>query len=588
MAGEIVTGKPVRQACRRHLRDLDEGAARGLVWRPERAQLVIEFFREVLLLEDGRPFVLQPSQEFIAGSLFGWYEVDNTRRFRTAYIETGKGSGKTPFAAGLGVAALVIDSRAEPGAEIYSAAVTREQASICFTDAKRMVEASPALRTRVLSGVRNLAKVDTASFFRPVSSEHRGLDGKRVAMAIIDELHEHPSAIVVDKMQAGTKARKNPLILEITNSGYDRNSVCWVHHQQSLSILNGSIENDAWFAYVATLDPCVSCAAEGKTQPTDDCPDCDNWRDPATWVKANPTLGTVLPDRYLREQVQKAIEMPSQMNLVRRLNFCQWTEQATKWIQMEAWDSCNLAPITDALQNRPCFAGLDLSSTTDLTAFVLVFPPVAGEDYYTVKPFFFMPETNIERRKTRDHVDYAEWIRQRHIFATEGNIVDHEAVRACISGVNVLELIDEKRKDGIVQRLAKWGLPPGGLSSLYKIQEIAVDRALADQIEVRLQDDGETVVRFGQGFLSMNAPTKDLEKLYLSKRINHGGNPVLRWMANNVAIRQDPAGNIKPDKERSTERIDGVVALVMALGRALVQQTAKRSIYETRPPIYAE
>jgi phage terminase large subunit-like protein len=312
---------------------------------------VIDFFRDVLCLPDesedgesGKPFILSPFQAFIAGSLFGWYTDRGYRRFRIAYVETAKGSGKTPFGAGLMLYLLVADG--ERGAQVYCAAVTKEQAKLAFTDAENMVEISAELKDHVDKKVNNLAVAQTRSFLRPISSENRGLDGKRVHGALVDELHEHPTNLVTSKLRAGTKNRKNALILEITNSGFDQHSICWEHHDLSRQILEGTVVNDAWFAFVCHLDPCARCLAAGKQQPADDCADCDDWKTEGPhWLKANPNLGVSLSWQYLREQVREAIDLPSQRNLVRRLNFCQWTQQATAWIPTEAWARCARGPV---------------------------------------------------------------------------------------------------------------------------------------------------------------------------------------------------------------------------------------------------
>ena len=301
-AGDIVAGPFVRLAAARHLRDLETGPARGLHFDHDAAERALRFFGFLQLAEGefaGKPFNLELWQQFIIGSLFGWMGADGYRRFRKAYIEIGKGNGKSPLAAGVGLYGLVADG--EAGAEIYSAAVTRDQAGILWTDAKHMVEASAALRDRIDINVSNLAFSATNSYFRPVSSEARSLDGKRVFMALVDELHEHRTPMVVDKMQAGTKGRRQPLIFEITNSGYDRTSVCWQHHEYSRQILEGTLEDDGWFAYIAALD-------EG-----------DDYRDRDVWIKANPNLGVSITHKYLEEQVREADGMPAKANIVKRL-----------------------------------------------------------------------------------------------------------------------------------------------------------------------------------------------------------------------------------------------------------------------------
>lgn len=534
-AGRIVAGPWVRLACERHLRDLKDGKKRGLHFDEDLAGHALEFFPRFLRLAEGqfagKPFELEPFQRFIVGSLYGWVTRAGFRRFRTAYIEVGKGNGKSPLAAGLGLYALVADD--EPAAEIYAAAVTREQAGIAFRDAHLMAEASPELRAELDILTGNIANPSNGSFFRPVSSEHRGLDGKRPHLAIIDEIHEHPTSAVVDKMRAGTKARRQPLTFEITNSGYDRHSVCWHHHEYSLQVLQGSVENDSWFAYVAALD-----VADEKRGAAGD----DPLTDEACWIKANPGLGTILPHTYLREQVREAVGIPASQSIVLRLNFCVWTERASRWIDMGLWAENDLDVDEDDLLGRPCFGGLDLSSTQDLTAFELVFPPQEDGERVQVLSFFWCPQDGILRRSKKDRVPYDQWEGEGYLRATPGTVVDYDQVRR-----DVVELGER-----------------------YAIQEIAIDRWNATQLSTQLDSDGFVVVPFGQGFGSMAAPSKELEKRLGGRELACGGNPILRWMASNAAAKQDPAGNIKPDKGKSADKIDGIVALVMALGRMSV------------------
>lgn len=534
VADEIVANHYVRLACERHQRDLTEGASRGITFDADAAAHAIGFFAFLRLSEGAfasQPFTLEPFQEFIVGSLFGWKKADTTRRFRTAYVEIAKGNGKSPLAGAIGLYGMIADG--EPGAHIYSAAVTREQASILFTDAKNMVEASSDLTAKIEVNVGNLRA--GTSFFRPVSSEKRGLDGKRVHMALIDELHEHRTGTVVDKMRAGTKNRRSPLVFENTNAGYDRESVCWDHHQYSVQILEGTVQNDSWFAFVCGLDA------------------GDDWWDPAVWPKANPGLGTILPASYLEEQVQEAQEIRSKQNIVRRLNFCEWTEQAERWLDVDVWTDQPARTPLEELEGRPCYAGLDLSTTTDLSALVLVFPDVEGG--FDVVPYFWMPEDNARLRQAHDAVPYLDWIADGHIEATPGSVVDYDVIRARVNE----------------------------LGQRFNIREVPTDPWNSTQLQTQLEGDGFTVFPFRQGYQTMSDPTKQLEKLLLERKFRHGDHPVLRWMASNVAVMQDAAGNLKPAKDKSTERIDGIVAAIMGLGRALASDgPAPSSIYETR------
>ena len=541
LAGSLPTGRLAFLAVERHLGDLErtEGKETQLRWDQDEGLRAVEFFERFLCLAEGehngQPFKLEPWQQFILASLFGW-KSGEFRRFRTAYVEIGKGNGKSPMAAGIGLYGLLADR--ESAAEVYSAAVVKDQAKILFRDAENMRDASPLLKSKIEKHVNNLFVPTTNSFFRPISSEKRGLDGKRVHMALIDEIHEHPSALVVDKMRAGTKGRRQALIFEITNSGYDRNSVCYQHHDYSEKILSGIIDNDSWFAYVCQLDVCEGCADAGKVSPS--CEKCDQWTDEAVWPKVNPNLGVSIQPKYLREQVLEAQGMPSKENIVKRLNFCMWTEQAVRWMPMDKWDACVGHVDRAMLAKAPCFAGLDLGSTSDLAACVLLFPDDRG---YKVLPFFWVPEETVRARSERERVPYDVWVRQGFIRATEGATIDFDVIRRDINKFN---------ED-------------------FAIQEIDIDPAFnAHQLRTQLEGDGFTVPNIPQTFMGLSAATKELERLVINGDIEHGGNPVLRWNASNVAIRTDAAGNIKPDKERSIEKIDGISALVNAITRAMV------------------
>jgi phage terminase large subunit-like protein len=528
-AGRIVAGPYVRLACERHLRDLQQRKQTGLVWNLARAHEVIAFYPTMLCLEDERPFQLEPYQQFIVGSLFGWYGSDGHRRFRTSYVEMGKGSGKSPLAAGVGLYGLVLDD--EPAPEVYAAATARDQAKIVFGDAKRMVEAEAELRELVEVHVGSLSIPARHAVFRPVSSEHRQLDGLRVHIGLIDELHEHPTSLVVDKIRAGTKARRDALIFEITNSGFDRTSTCWAHHDHSVKVLQGTIQNDAWFAYVCALD-------EG-----------DDWRDERVWLKSNPGLGVTLPISYLREQVQEAVGMPSKENIVRRLNFCEWTEQAERWLDMQAWEACGGKVDVDAQRGRPCMAALDGASTQDLFAFSMLFGP-DEKGVLELVSRFWIPEATLTAqgsgRAEKDRLALKHWADEGWITVTPGNVTDYDLVEA-----------------QILEELAK-----------YELKRLAFDRWNVTQLVTHLRDalGAARVVDFPQTMAAMSAPSKELEKRLKEGAIRHGDNPVLRWMASNVAAREGPNGQIKPDRERSGEKIDGIVTLVMALDGAMRAQ----------------
>lgn len=527
VAGEIVAGPLVRLACKRHLNDLENGHERGLHWSPRKAARIYDFFERFLVIEEtGEPFRLQPWQCFLLGSLFGWLGPDGFRRFRTAYIEVGKGNGKTPIAAGLGLFGLFADG--EPSAEIYSAAPVKDQASYLFNGAKAMMEASPMIRRRLSALKSSLVDRKSHSFFRPVSSEHRGLDGKRVHLALVDELHEHPSSTVVDKMRAGFKGRRQPLIFEITNSGYDRQTVCWEHHEMSRQILEGALENDSWFAFVAGLD------------------DGDDWKqDKTCWIKANPNLGVSIKESYLEGLVKEAIQMPAKENIVARLNFCVWTEQDTRAIVMSDWHACKQDFAAKDLLGQDCFGGLDLSATTDITAWVLIFPywqDRKGEQVSACRllPTFWIPEARVDFLEKRDHVPYRQWAQRGYVQLTPGNIVDYDYVR---------EMIKQDM-------------------SRFNLQEAAYDPWNCRETAAKLQAEGLKMVEMRQGAPTMSEPTKQFLAFILDRRIAHNGHPVLTWMASNLVTTQDAHGGICPNKAKSTKKIDGIVAAIEGFARA--------------------
>jgi phage terminase large subunit-like protein len=555
-AGEVVASRLVRLACARHLDDLAHGAARGLVWNPTRALEAIDFFREILVLpertdagdaldadsrtSDRVPFLLQPFQAFIVGSVFGWYTVGGYRRFRELYVETAKGSGKTPLGAGMMLYLLVGDG--EYAAQVYIAAVTKDQARLAFVDAEAMVNASPPLADALTATVNNFSYDPTRSYLRAISSERRGLDGKRVHGALIDELHEHATPIVVNKMRAGVKGRRNALIVKITNSGYDRTSVCWFHHEYSRKVLDGTFANDAWFAFIAGLDPCDACAAKGKWFPTDDCPTCDSWKvEGPHWLKANPNLGVSLSWQYLRERVDQAKGMPSEVSDVLRFNFCVWTSASARAIDMGKWAACLPMPTEAELVGAPCFGCLDLGETDDFSAFGRVW--VLADGRIAVKMRYWLPDVALERFPNRP---YDAWRRAGILTVTEGDVTDYEIVRATI--------LDDAKRDG--------------LTSVFYDQRTARETA---QI---LMAGGLDMVPMAQGFALSEALNRLLE-LIAAGLICHGDDEILTWMASNVVTLTNSKRERRLAKERSPEKIDGIAALVNGIEGALIRRERK-------------
>ena len=500
------------------------------------AQKAVDFFRlaghHVKGEWAGQPIILLPWQENdIVRPLFGWKRPDGTRRYRTCYVEIPRKNGKSTIAAVIGLYLLLADD--EPGAEVYSAAADRSQAAIVFDLAKSMVAMSPLLSRRLEVYQRSLVAPATRSSYKVLSADVESKFGYNAHGIIFDELHTQPNRKLWDALTTATGARRQPLTFVMTTAGYDRHSICWEQHDYAEKVKAGIIQDDSYL-------PVVYAASED-----------DDWTDHKVWAKANPSLGNTIKRDYVETECRHAQDIPGYQNTFKRLQLNIWTEQSTRWLDMATWDACRSDFEAADLEGRDCFAGLDLSSTQDITALSLVFP---GPDGYQVLSYFWAPEEGISKRAQRDRVPYDLWSQDGHIEATEGNVVDYDIIRNRINELN--------------QR--------------FHIVEVAIDRWNSTDLQRRLQDDGFVVVPFGQGFASMTAPSKELERVLLSGQLRHNGNPVLRWMVSNVAVLQDAAGNLKPDKAKSTERIDGVVALIMALGRSMVQPGGW-SIYETEP-----
>jgi phage terminase large subunit-like protein len=469
----------------------------------------------------GRPFELYPLQEAIVRTLFGWKRPDGSRRFRITYVEEPRKNGKTGLAAGLGLFLLTADG--ELGAEVYSFANDTDQAAIAHDTAKAMRMQSPQLKAQTLAYKRAIVAPRTQGSYRVLSSDAGTKHGLNAHGLIGDELHEFRDRHLYDALHTSTGARRQPLEFLITTAGYDRNSFCYTMHDYALKVRDGILEDPEFLPVIVAAD------------------EDDDFTDPRTWAKANPGLGVTISVGYLRKEAEKASAIPAYENTFRRLHLNQWTEQSSRWLPMDRWDACGEIPLDlDALEGRACWAGLDLSTTTDISALELVFRDEEG--IFKALSFFWVPAENLRRRAERDRVPYDQWAREGFIESTEGNVVDYDVIRARINE----------------------------LGKRYEIRELAIDRWNSTQLQTQLMGDGFTVVPFGQGFGSMTAPSKELEALVLDSRLAHGGNPVLRWMAANTAVKQDPAGNLKPAKDKSAERIDGIVALVMALGRATV------------------
>lgn len=503
---------------------------------PILAQKAIDWFPRYLKHTKGRwagvPFELLDWQKEVIGKLFGTVKEDGARQYQTVYVEIPKKNGKSELAAGVALKLLFADH--EPGAEIYGAAADTEQASIVFNVAADMVRMAPALtkRCKIIDSTKRIVH-NNGGYYRVLSADAPRKHGFNVHGVILDEVHAQPNRHLYDVLTQGSgDARRQPVYFNITTAGYDRHSICWELHEYALRVREHP-EIDPTFLPILYY-------AE----------DSDDWTDEKVWYQCNPSLGITVDIEKVRAACKKAQEVPALENSFRQLRLNQWVKQEMRFIPMREWDACPKLEDLD-LEGETFYGGLDLSSVSDITALVLVHPTDDG--FYDVLPFFWMPEDTMRQKEKTDRVPYSQWMKDGFLFTTPGNRIDYKFVRAKINE----------------------------LAGQYHIAEIAYDRWNADQIVQDLIDDGANMIEMGQGFQSMNAPTKTLLRMVLGHELRHNGNPVLWWMADNVVVKKDPAGNLKPDKEKSTQKIDGIVALIMALDRVTRHDNEGPSIYET-------
>ncbi|MDP2377774.1 terminase large subunit [Reyranella sp.] len=525
LAGEIPAGELIKAACRRHLKDLKDGPKRGLAWRPDSAAYAIGFFEKYLKHSKGewagKPVILGLWQKFIIGSVFGWKRADGSRRFRYIYEEVPRKNGKSLKLAGIGLFGLVCDL--EDGAEIYSAATKKDQAKIIFDEAKRMVAKSPDLAAKIRRYKSNLSVDATFSKFEPLSADENTLDGLNPHFVLADELHKHRTRALFDVLDTAVGARRQPLIWIITTAGDDNpESVYANENEYATKILEGVIEDDGVFAFIATIDK------------------DDKWDDPAAWAKANPNLNVSVKLADLERQARKASKSPSALSAFKRLRLNVRSAAAERAIDMPEWALNSAGKFDPAdMLGRRCWAGLDLSSKIDISAYVKIFEPLEPGGRYPVVCRFWMPGDTLEKRSERDKVQYRRWVDEGWIETTVGNVIDHSEI-----GTAVLKDMDH-----------------------YDVQSVAYDSWNATQLAVSLLGDGVPMVEFVQGSRSYAAPTADFEALVAAHRIEHGLNPVLAWMMSNLKFTRDKNENKMPNKHHSTGRIDGASSLIMAIGR---------------------
>lgn len=539
--GAIPACKLTRQAIDRWYRDLETGGERGLYFDENAAARVFRFFaycRHYQGEKAGEPITLEPWQCFIVANVFGWKLADGTRRFRMGYEEVARKNGKTTKLGGIGLYGLVGDGEAGP--KIYSAATKRDQAKELFEAASAMVEQSPQLRRAIKQYRGHLSNPKNFGRFEPLSADAKSMDGLNVFFGLVDELHAHPTSRVWDVIKSARGSRLQPLIWAITTAGFNRDGICYELRDYAVKVLEQSVEDDAFFAIIYTID------------------EDDAFDDPAVWAKANPNLGVSVSVKDMQDQCRMAKAMPSEMTefLTKRLNV--WTYGESKWMGMESWNACQadynvLDPWDDQaatdFDGQPCHGGLDLASVEDIASFKLVFTVngkkrVIGRDY--------MPEATLAERLKKGQNFMERFRESGHLVVTPGNVIDYEWIKA-----DILAACER-----------------------FDVKEIAFDRWNSSQLVNDLMEQGVPMVAFGQGFASMNAPMKELMRLVLTGEMEHN-DPLLTWAVSNLVTDTNPAGDIKPAKDKVKEKIDPAVALIMAIGRSMVADDGP-SVYEER------
>ena len=478
----------------------------------------------------GKPLLLEDWQKKIIGDLFGWKQENGLRKYRTALIQLPRKNGKTTLAAS--IICYVLFSCKERGNELYAAAGDRGQANILFSIVSNMVLQNKELSSRAKVFRNSITNESKGNFFQAISSDSKTKHGYSAGCVIMDELHVQSNRDLYDTLLTSTAARTEPLFISITTAGYNKNSIAWEVYNYAKQVQDKIIEDSSFYSaiYEADLE--------------------DDITKESTWKKANPNYGISLRKEYMQRESQRAVDVPSYQNTFKRLMLNIWTDSITAWIGAKEWELCQGDIDLKELKNKECWCGLDLASTRDISALVLLFKE---DEKFIVVPYFFIPEENAKKRSERDKVDYVTWIRDNHIIATSGDVADYNFIK---------------------QKIMDLGME-------YRIQSICYDRWNASQLVIDLTNDGVPMDSFGQGFQSMAAPSKQAESLILSKQIVHDGNPVLKWMIANTVMEEDAAGNIKPSKKKSSEKIDGVVSLIMALGSYMTEGDIS-SVYNDR------
>ena len=533
-SGEILVCEYVRLAVRRYYTDLDRALDKGWYFDKKAALRAIHFIEKLKHTKGewaGQRFRLEPWQQFVLWNIFGWKNADGSRRFRYAYIEIARKNGKTALSAGVGLYMLFADGESRP--EVYSAATVKDQAKICFSDAVEIVKATDL--KNYLTPYRNSIVYELkGGTMKPLSSDYGTHDGLNPSCGIIDEFHAHKDSGMFDVIKSAFGARRQPLMFIITTAGFNKSGACYAYRENVIKVLRGVNEDDSLFGIIYTLD------------------DKSEWDDPKMWIKANPNLGVSLSADYLADQVKDAKNRPEAVRNVMTKNVDLWVDAGRTWILDDVWMKC-IGTIDPAdLKGCACWGGLDLSNVSDITAYVLLFHE---NDRFQLLPHFWVPEEKMLEKIRKENINYDKWVAEGYVTVTPGNVIDYDFVKA-----DILRIVAD-----------------------YDLRTSAYDRWNSSQTIIDLQNEGMECTPFGQGYGSMSAPTKEFEKLVLTGKIEHFGNPVLRWMLASTLVKTDPAGNIKPDKEKSTQKIDGIVASIMALGEWMTAQADDESNpYENR------
>ena len=515
ISGKIVAGQLVRNACERFLRDLNS-------WQFEQSNVdhAVTFIQELEHTTGehaGRKFILEAWQYFIVANLFGFVNDDGTRRFTRAYIEVPRKNGKSTFSSALMLYGLLADG--EPAAQVYSAATKLDQAMMVFGESVRVCQNVDFLQGEVVvnNSVNNRRILYGQNLYKPLEWNPNKQDGLNTHFACIDEYHAHPSDDLYNVIRNSMGARRQPLLFTITTAGFNRESPCYRHRQYCGNVLNGAIQDDGLFTIIYSLDS------------------GDDWTDREVWAKANPNWGVSVYPRQLEQAVNEAREFVHKEVEFKTKLLNVWTDTAQTWISDKDWAACEQQ--LDLLGER-CYGGLDLASTSDFCAFSLWFP-----EHNAVRTWYYLPEAAIKKRTDNVGQSYQQWVRYGQIVVTDGNVTDYGFIKR-----HIMELAED-----------------------YDIQDISFDRFNASQLVIELQNEGLPMFPFGQGFVSMSAPTKELERKVMNRELSHDGNPVTRWMLGNVLLQYDPAGNVKVNKAKSGDKVDGVVSIIMALGGCMIE-----------------